>query len=780
MVNTTYKRAGGEIKTGSVQYNVQPNLTVSRGFQNLEKAMKQGMQLKQQMNESDFQRRQTDFRNTMSTFKENYEKASWKERQMMAKELEEIDTGSTGKDNKWDRELERMGIEFSSQVNINLEREREQRRKAAAAEAKRRAAAARREANQRNALAKKVEKLELMQTITDAGSVEEQRAALTGFQEEFVTPFAGSTDIEGMSEYVDGLSVYNSLNSKISTAEENAIQLQRKLELNVGFVELQRSMGETTDVSLQRQLTNDYFSEYVAPLQGSTDANDLALYGDALSNYNRANESVVLKRRAIADQALFQDAIVANQAILSANGGITSEEYIANRDAYVSQRSDYETNKAEINQKYAEMTINSAMAVYNRPDFKPTDFDVKTLQTQLKDIASADPYVASTPKFREAQNFVSSMTSNVNRQQEIDVSAALQNDAVTFTRFKGMSENLVTKGIISEEVHQNNLSSKRASVSASTHRSMMLPYISNGDAEGLLDLVEKNPEIKVGTVQNTVKEALEFQHASLSKQYPDNTGAVNAEVLRNWAQHNENGLAPTSLAVIDEALQLPRSGEQMDDQQVLTFLQTYEAKEEAGYFIKSSVTRRNAAADYLTIKGMIDFGVPDVGATLYNARQNRVSVRQPDVDDAIMRGISANPAWTQNLNPQNTRFLMSAIRPVAKVMMEGGYDPSYVEDFVEKSLEADWMRVDPRFGGSNDVWIPKSEAVATPKSYQRVYDAVNKDFKDGGRARLDYLAPLKPSDPDGAWIAINKDGLSTQLTPEQVKTMAKSGQPLTK
>jgi hypothetical protein len=775
MVENTYKRAGGEIKTGAVQYNVQPNLTVSRGFQNLEAAVQKGMQLKQQMNESDFQKRQTDLRNTMSVFKENYEKASWKERQMMAEELKSMETGSTGKDNKWDRELERMGIEFSSAVNVNLEREREQRRKAAAAEAKRRAAAARAASNRRKALQGKIEQLELFETIADAEDVDAQRAALDTWREENITPYVGSEDIDDMAAYADGLTIYNKLNPKISTAEENAYQQQRTIEQKVAVVELQRNMSETTDVGLQQQLTNDFFSNYVQPLEGSTDADDLNLYGTALHDYNRANEAVTLKRREIADTALVQDAVLANQAILSANGGITPEEYTQNRDTYIAQRSDYETNKAALNQGYADLTINSVMSQYNRPDFVPTDMDVKVLNTQIADLAKADPYIKSSPKFREAQNFATQMGNTVNRLKEIDVSAALSNPEVSFNAFKVMSEDLVADGIISDEVHQNNLSTKKVAVKDSTQRQLMLPYIENGDAEGLAGLVSKNPDIRVGTVQSTVAEVLQFQHDNVSKANPDSQGRVNANTLKEWAKYEENGIAPTSLPAIDQALQAPRSGEQMDDQQVLDFLQTYEAKEESGYFIKNVTSRRNAAADYLTLKGMIDFGVPDPGATLYNARQNRVSVKQADVDDSIMDAIGANPTWGENLNPQNSRFLLSALRPVAKVMMEGGYDPSTVGEFVERSLDTDWLRVDPRIGGSSDVWIPKSENIPTAKSYMRVYDTINGLLKDNGQSRLEYLAPLSPRDADGDWIAIDKDGRPATFTAEEIGTVSRTG-----
>ena len=126
------------IQTGATQYNVQPNLTAARAFQGIEQGIMSGMKLQEQIKEEDFRKRQTDLQNTMAAFNEDYAKASWSQKQVMANELEALVVTPYGEDNRWDRALNSAGTDFKSRVVANLEAEREQRARAAQAAAERR------------------------------------------------------------------------------------------------------------------------------------------------------------------------------------------------------------------------------------------------------------------------------------------------------------------------------------------------------------------------------------------------------------------------------------------------------------------------------------------------------------------------------------------------------------------------------------------------------------------------------------------------------------------
>lgn len=694
---TKYTPAQADIKTGAVNYNVSPNLTASRGLEKVGEALQKGMQYKTQQEESEFQRKQVDLRNTMSTFNEEYAKASYAERQMMAKELEDLKTGSSGRDNKWDRELDRMGNEFSSRVNVSLAQETEQRRKEAERAAKAAAAAAKAAAR----------------------------------------------------------------NKRIANQQ-------------VAYLELQRNMAETTDVAEQRTMTNDYYAAHVSPYEGSDDPDAVEMYARGLGDYNQANSFVIQRRRSIADQEITTDAMSGLQAEIVSQGGITPERY-NEIQGQLESRSDYPTNKAAIKQGFADLALSAIQARFNDPSFVPTEADVKLYETQLADLAKADPYIVGSQSYRVAQNFGATLGATVNRRQEVNLQSMLNDGTVSAAVYNKRVDEVFAKGIISEEQASDYKYRKVQATSESNQRARMAPFVNAGDAAGLKAEMTANPNLNPNTARAVVGDTLAYAFEQLSGQENVTQGANVRNALNEWSKYKEQGLAPTKLPFLDAILKTPRSGEEMSDQEVVGFVEAYDAATEAGYFKGGGSGNTKITADYLSVKAMIEMGVPDIGATLFNARQNRVSVRQPEVDKAIMEAVSANPRWSENLNAENSRFMLNAMRPVAKTMMEGGYAPSDVEGFIERTLDDNWMRVDPRFGGSSEVWIPRTSEVPDDSSYNRAYSSINENLKAEGFERLDYLAPLSATDPEGVWIAVDKSGKVARFTNEEIGVVSRTG-----
>lgn len=676
-----YTPTQATIETGSTQYNVQPNLTTARAFEKLERGILSGMKYKEQVEEENFRRKQTDLRNTMSTFQEQYANASWAERQQMAREMDELMNVTDGRDNRWNRELDRMGNEFASRVRVQLAEEGERRAKEAARAARNRTIA----------------------------------------------------------------------------------------EQQIAYLELQTQLQETTDVAVQRELVNGYYSDNVLPYADSDDPDMLDLYARGLSDYNRANDFVITRRRALANEQVTAEVIGNIQAEIASQGGITADRY-NEITAGLEARSDYAENRSAIRSETANLVLNAVMAEYNSPDFQPTQDDVDLFNEQLRDIAAADPYVLNSQSYRVAQNFGATMQNTVNRGYEVNLQSMLADGTVSNAVFERQVETVRELGVITDEQASNYIYQKQQNVERTVQRDLIVPLIQNGDVEGLRGLVD-SAEVNISTVQSTVGNLLQAEYDQLASQNPDNLGAVNAHLLERFKTFQDQGLAPTRLEAVDQALRIPRRGEEMSDQDITVFMQTYNAAREAGYYIGDS----KVTADYLQMEAMINLGVPNIGATMFNARQNRVSVRQNDVDGAIMTAIGSDNRWTENLNPQNTRFLMDALRPVTRTLMEGGYSPEDVQGFVERSLEADWMRADPRFGGSSEVWIPRTEEVPNEDAYNRAYGAINEELKANGFERLDYLAPLSANDPTGQWIAIDKDGRTATFTNEEIGIIGRTG-----
>jgi hypothetical protein len=691
-----YTPSQANIETGSTNYNVSPNLSTSRGLEKVSEALQKGMQYKTQEEEMAFTRRQTDLRNTISTFNEEYAEASFAERKLMAKELEDLKTGDTGRDNKWDRELDRMGKEFSSRVNINLAQETEQRRKAAAAKA---------------------------------------RAAARAAQ---------------------------------AAARNNRIANQQ-----IAYLELQRGMAETTDVAEQRTMTNDYYAAHVTPYEDSDDPEAKKMYIRGLSDYNRANSFVINRRRSIADQQITTDVMAGVQAEVISQGGITEERILELREP-LTQRSDYEENQSAINQQFADLVLSAIQTPFNEPNYVPTEEDVAVYSAQLADIAKADPYVVGSQSYRVAQNFGSTLAATVNRQQEVNLQSMLNDGTVSPAVYDKQVDLVLDKGIISEEEASDYKFRKAATNTESNQRAIMAQFVNVGDVAGLRKALDEEPRLNPNTARNMVGETLADTFQQLLGREDVTVGANVRNALNTAMSFKNENLAPTKLPFIDKILNSPRNGMEMTNQEVVDFMETYEAATEYGYFKGGSGNPR-VTADYLALKGMMEMGVPNIGETLFNARQNRISVKQNDVDNAILQAMDANPRWSENLSEQNQRFLLSAFRPTAKTMMEGGFSPADVEDFAERTLDDNWMRVDPRFGGSSEVFIPRTTEVPDGDSYTRAYDAINENLKGSGFARLDYLAPISASDPEGIWIAVDKDGNVARFTNKEIGIVSRTG-----
>ncbi len=685
-----YTPSQANIDTGAVNYNVSPNLTASRGLEKVGEALQKGMQYKTQVEEAEFQRKQTDLRNTMSTFNEEYANASYAERKMMAKELDDLKSGSTGRDNKWDRELDRMGNEFSSNVRVQLARETEQRQKAAAAAAK---AAAR--------------------------------------------------------------------NKRIATQQ-------------IAYLELQKNMAETTDVAEQRTMTNDYYAAHVTPYEGSDDPDAVEMYARGLGDYNQANKFVIERRRSIANQEITSDVMSGVQAEVISQGGITPERYGELR-SQLESRTDYAENKGALNQQFADLVLSAIQTPFNDPSYVPTEEDAKLFQTQLADIAKADPYVVGSQSYRVAQNFGASLGATVNKQQEVNLLSMLSDGTVSEAVFNKRVDEVYSKGIISEEQANDYRYRKVEANSESNQRARMAPFVNTGDVAGLRAELDANPRLNPATARTMVGDTLAYTYEQLEGQEDVTTGANVRHALTEWKKYKEQGLAPTKLPFIDAILTSPRNGEELSNQEVAGFIEVYDAATEAGYFKGGKSGSTKITADYLTMKSMIEMGVPDIGATVFNARQNRISVRQADVDASIMEAIASNPYWTENLNPENQRFMLNAMRPVAKTMMEGGYSPSDAGGFIERTLDDNWMRVDPRFGGSSEVWIPRTTEVPDDASYNRAFGTISDNLKAGGFDRLDYLAPMSASDPEGPWMAVDKSGKVARFTNEEIGVISRTG-----
>lgn len=670
------------VKAGATQYNVQPNLSLSRAFEATERAILGGMKLQEQIKEEDFRKRQSDLNNTISAFNEDYAKANWAQKQVMAGELESLVVTPYGEDNRWDRALASAGKEFKSRVIANLEAEREQRARAAAAAAR---------------------------------------------------------------------------------AAANAAKTN---ELNLAYLRLQQDLQDVTDPAEQSVLLGQWKTDNVDKFEGV----DPAAYNKALGYYVNVRGHIVENRNRVADSQIKDNILVGLQAEISANGGLTPD-VLKGMYAQAEQLSDYSVNKSAINNSIAEVATQLIYNHYNEPTRVNTQADVDTLNAQISDLVEADPRIMGSSGYRLLQNSAAQLQATVDTREKTNIAAMLQDGGVSQAVFDKRIDEAAGRGLFTPEQVSQLKYDKRDNTEKLAQRETIAPLVMAGDAATLAAKVQDG-SLNGTTVSSTIGDILAARHAQLTQDMPNETANVNSYILEEFKKYQQAGVAPTKLPMIDQALSVTKSGELLSNDQITTFLATYEAAKAAGYH---GVADSRITADYLAIRGMANIGVPNIGEKLYNAKSTPIRVSDKDIDKALNNGIQDGTGlFTEGLNPTNAQLLRSYMRPVTKMMMQAGVDPEDVTDFVSQGMESMMMRVDPAFGGGNTVWIPRTEDIPTPDHYNRVYDALNTEMKSAG-SKLAYVGPYNMSDIEGNWLAIDVDGNQLTIPYADITVAARTG-----
>ena len=670
------------IETGATQYNVQPNLTVGRAFQAAQDSLQKGMQLKEQINEEDFRRRQTDLRNTMTTFQEEYANANYAERQLMAEEVNELMADPYTGDDRWNRELNRMGNEFASRVRIQLAEETEQRARAAAA----------------------------------------------------------------------------------------AAQQRQNMEAQLSYLNVQNQMLETTDVAAQRELANNWYADNVEAVEGVDDE----LYLRNMTRWTELNRAVVTNRRAVADEMVTTDVMGGVIAEVQAEGGFTPERY-AEIAAGLENLSNYEANSSVLRSQLADFTLSTIRAQYNDPDRPVTQEDVDLLNVQLDDLAEADPFIRGSSQFLTTQNMAANMQTTINTQRVSAISPMLQDSTVSQAIFDNRVNELLDDGLISEEEASNFIYQKGAATQQRIQREVIVPFVQSTDVDSLVNLVETGQASRA-TISGVIRDSLELQYGSLVNDAGVPPEQAAAHLLQQYNQYDAQGMAPTSIPAVDAILSSPRSGEVMTGEQLSSFLQVFEAARENDY---ATANQSRAAEDYLTLRTMVDLGVPRPAEQYHSALTSPSSATPNAVDEALSAALGADAGWFRDgLNPNNVVLLRTTLRPVVRRLIQSGIPVDQVEDMVSTGLDGAFMRVDPSgytIGGrADEALIPRSEGVPNNAAYRRAFEGINEAMSAEGGS-LDYFGPSSPSDPESDWLALDENGQMLYIPYEDVTTAARTG-----
>lgn len=624
----------------------------------------------------------------------------------------------------------------------------------------------RRQVDQRNTIAQ-------FQADYDGASYEQRKEMQRELSALVVDPYQGDNRWDRELQ-ATGISYMERVNSAIAEQGRKIEHTDAITSQNLAYIDAQRAMDETQDLATMSKIASDYMAKNVTPYEGIEDEYAQDLYNKGLERFTNLDERFRKTRTARADQTITEKALTAVQADVMAHGHITPERYDEIK-ATLARRSDFLNNKSQILTQLDNTILTAMRGVFNNPNVEQNEANANQYLANVEALVAKSPYMVGTPAYNDAISFANTMKNAAFRAEVNDLQATLRDGSVSQKLFDTRVDDLLARNIITEEEASNYKYQKAQVRETTAQRSIVMPLVQNGDVEGLTKLI-KSGEVSGSIVATSIGDTLDMMHAQLIQSDPNNVAGANAYILDEFKKYQDAGIAPSKIPAIDATLKLPRSGEQLTDEQLYAYVATYEAAKDAGYYGASS---SQVTSDYLAIDTMMKMGIPNIGEKLYNAKQNPIRISDKDVTEAMSNALDSDSGWiTDGLNPHNLATVRSTVLPMVRSLMKAGVDPDDVEDMVSRGMETLYMRFDPSFsvfGDAKEVWIPRTEAIATEQQYRRAFNAVKTAIEQSSDNKLEYLGPLSPDNPNGDWIAVDNTGYVARIPYADISVGATTG-----
>lgn len=669
MATFQYKPSTTLISSPATQYNVNPNNTVARGVENLQRAILGGMQVKAEMNDELFKKQQIDQRNTINQLRADWDGASYEQQQLMIKEIPSQVLDRYQGDDLRTQQLRSVGIDFMSNLESNLKK--------------------------------------------------------TGIQ-----------------------------------VEHNNIITQQ----NLGFMDSGERFNSTGDLGGKRKIVDEYYEMHVAPYEGINDPKAQDLYNRGIENWTELNSTYkgVVKQRA--DQRITTDVLTSLQVELQKEGYLSPERYSAMREN-LQRRSDWADNKTQILAEFDKTVLIGMRGVFNNPDVPQTAETAAQYMQHLQDFTEVSPFIIGTTAYNDAVSFGNTLKNAADRQDMSNIQAMLVDDTLSPKDFKVRTSELRQRGLMSEEEENSLNFRKTEQVRERKVKPQIANYLQVDDFDGIKVLISEG-QVANSTVETMMKDGLAFSHSSIleSQGLPQ----ANAYVLSEYSKYKQNGFILSNLPEIDSILEAPSNGGIQSNEDVMNFLDTTRLAQDAGY--RPSKNGR-VAQDYAILNVWAKNGVPDIAEKWQTYKQDPIRVSDKEVDTAFAAIIDIGDTFSEDLNPRNVRQLRDTFRPALKAAMRAGIDPDELTNEWESIINMNYIRPDPSWGGSSEVLIPISLGVRDEESYNRVFEAVNREANNG----LRYLAPQYMDQPSGPWMGFDKNGQPYTFPYEVIEEAAKTG-----
>lgn len=734
MPQIQYATSQGMVQTSPVQVNTQPNLTVSRAFQNVAQATQAAAQLTGQIKQDNFQEAVRQQQVTIAQNKQQWSSMTYEQKRDFYPLLKSDLVDKYDEDSYFGRQLKASGQLALAQFGTELQQQGLQDQQQVRA----------RDLNLKVAQAKEQwagmtypERKAYMATLQaelvdayDQTTAEGRRLRATG--EEALATFGATLQSQGVEEeYLDNLTAQNE-----------------------GIIEFNRQWTQAASYDERADLEARFYSDFVLPYEGYDDEYSRNLYTNGLRMYGQFQEALAKEKTAINNDNILTSVLKGATSLIDMEGTVTPEKYEVIKKR-LSNLSDYEQNKSAYNTELSNTII---QAIVNKAHTMPKTWEnAQAFRNNLMSFVDADPNVKRKQPLKVALNSVIAFETAANTEDNQRLNALVQNDDATMAEVVELGEQLLERGAIPQEAYDTAVFTKRIKNETRNVSNDVVALYNSDNVDGLVDYVRNG---KATTVQRVVTNNLQVELADQVEKVGA-TEAIN-NVLKKTKSFQDQGIPVGNLDTIDTILGYSKNGNIVTDEDALLFTTVMASAIQNDY---QNATVRQAMPNYMILRGWQKLGVQDVANRFQTYLTSNVPVQEADVK-TVLDQIVDNVAWAENLQDENYIQFRAALSPAIRAGIKAGISPEAMEDDWDDALFSQYFEADLSFGSSSRLLIPKIGGLTN----EDVYEGVVEFFGSGAS-----VLPADILNPTGEWIVRKEGELPKSYSYEFIDFVAKTG-----
>lgn len=724
----------GMVQTSPVQVNTQPNLTISRAFENISKATQAAAQLTGQIRQDNFQEALRQQQVAIAQNDQQWASMTYEQKRDFYPLLKSELVDKYDEDSYFGRQLKASGQLALAKFGTDLQQQGLQDQQQQKSRALTLKVA---QAKQQWAGMSYQERKEYMGTLQaelvdayDPTTAEGRRLRAAG--EEALAEFGTTLFAEGVEEeYLDNLTAQNQ-----------------------GIIEFNRQWTQATSYDERADLEAQFYSDFVLPYEGYDDEYSRSLYNNGLEMYGQFQEALAKEKTAINNDNILTSVLKGATSLIDMEGTITSEKYEVVKKR-LSGLSDYEQNKSAYNTELSNAII---QAIVNKASTMPKTWEnAQAFRNNLMSFAEADPNVKGKQPLKVALNSVVAFENAASVEDNQRLNALVQNDDATMAQVVELGEQLLERGAISQEVYDANVFAKRVKNEVRNITNDVVALYNADNVDGLVDFVRNG---RAATVQKVVTSNLQTELADQVEKVGA-TEAIN-NVLKKAKSFQDQGIPVGNLDTIDTILGYSKNGNIITNEDALLFTTVMASAIENDY---QNATVRSAMPNYMVLRAWQRLGVQDVANRFQTYLTSDVRVQESQVKE-VLDQIVDNVSWAENLQEENYNQFRAALAPAIKAGIKAGISPETMEDDWDDVLFSQYFEADLEWGTSSRLLIPKVGGINSEDIYKGVVNYFGEDAT---------VLPADILNPTGEWVVYKDGELPKSYSYEFVDFVARTG-----